>query len=150
MDAPAIEKSCATCFYRSFSPSTHPCRACSHHSDWKAQDAPTAAIKHDSGKARHSLIPFEVLDGLARLYTKGAEKYEARNWEKGMEWSRLYDALQRHVLAWFDGQDHCPEDGQHHLLSVLWCAAALYTYQARAVGTDDRPPRCPGSCHPKL
>jgi hypothetical protein len=56
-----------------------------------------------------------------------------------MDWSRLYDALQRHVQAWFAGQDYCPEDHQHHLLSVIWCAMALYTYQLRCIGRDDRP-----------
>lgn len=98
------------------------------------------ATKHDSGKPHYSLIPPEALDGLARLYTMGAQKYDARNWEKGMAYSRLYDAMQRHAQKWFSREDHDQEDGQHHLLSAIWCAMALYTYQARpGIGTDDRP-----------
>lgn len=96
-------------------------------------------IKHDAGKPRYDLIPPEALDGLARLYAMGAQKYDARNWEKGMDWSRLFAALQRHSWKWFRGETFDAEDGQHHLLSVIWCAMALYTYQARYAGTDDRP-----------
>lgn len=96
-------------------------------------------IKYDTGKPRYTLIPPEALDGLARLYTKGAAKYDARNWEKGMAFSRISDALQRHHQKWLSREDHDREDGQHHLLSVIWCAMALYTYQVRGIGTDDRP-----------
>ena len=100
------------------------------------------ALKFDFGKPRYSLIPPEALDGLARLFTKGADKYGARNWEKGLDWSRVYDAMQRHASSWFAGQDYDAEDGQHHLLSVIWCAMVLYSYQARQCGTDDRPVDC--------
>ena len=96
-------------------------------------------LKFDYGKPKYSLIPHEALDGLARLFTRGGLKYGDRNWELGMNWSRVYDALQRHAGKWFAGEDYDPEDSQHHLLSVIWCAMVLYTYQARKAGTDDRP-----------
>ena len=96
------------------------------------------AVKHDNGKARYDLIPPEALKGLAELYTLGANKYGDRNWEKGLAYSRVIAALQRHFEAWKGKEDYCPQDGQHHLLSVMWCAFALYTYQARRLGIDDR------------
>ena len=97
------------------------------------------AIKHDAGKPRYDLIPPEALDGLARLYALGAEKYKDRNWEKGMAWSRIFSALMRHAWKWFRGERYDAIDSQHHLLSVIWCAVALYTYDMRCVGEDDRP-----------
>jgi len=97
-----------------------------------------AGVKHDEGKARFDLIPPEPLWELARLYTKGAEKYGDRNWEKGMRWGKVFAAMMRHAWKWWQGEEYDPEDGQHHLVSVAWCAFALYTYYVRGVGEDDR------------
>jgi hypothetical protein len=107
--------------------------------DKPAEEIPDGGTKHDTNKARYDLIPPEALDGLARLYALGAVKYGDRNWEKGFKWSRLFAALQRHSWAWFGGEDFDPQDRQHHLLSVIWCAVALYTHYARNLGEDDRP-----------
>ena len=98
------------------------------------------AVKYDHGKARYDLIPPEALDGLARLYGMGAGKYEDRNWEKGMCWSRVFSAMMRHAWKWWRGKEYDQDDGQHHLLSVMWCAMTLYTYFVRRSGTDDRSP----------
>lgn len=102
---------------------------------------PEGGIKFDSGKPRYDLIPPEPLDGLANLYALGAKKYEDRNWEQGLKWSRVFSAMMRHAWKWFRGEDYDGEDGQHHLLSVIWCAMALYTYFVRGTGQDDRPPQ---------
>jgi hypothetical protein len=97
--------------------------------------------KYDNGKPRFDLIPPEALFGLAELYRMGAAKYADRNWEKGMGFTRLFGAMQRHAWAWMSGEDYAPDDHQHHLLSVAWCAIALYTYWCRGLNTefDDRP-----------
>lgn len=58
-------------------------------------------VKFDSGKLRMDLLPTDALEALARILTDGADKYGARNWEKGMAWSRPYAALLRHLLAWW-------------------------------------------------
>lgn len=94
--------------------------------------------KYDEGKARYDLIPPAAIEDLARLYASGAAKYGDRNWEKGTSWGRYFAALMRHGWAWWRGEECDPEDGQHHLISVAWCAIALYEYQRRGVGQDDR------------
>jgi hypothetical protein len=96
------------------------------------------AVKYDAGKPRYDLIPPEALDGLARLLTQGVESYGKDNWQKGLAWSRLYAALQRHAWKWFRGEDYDADDGQHHLLSVISSAMFLYASQAREIGCDDR------------
>ena len=56
------------------------------------------------------------------------------------ERGRVFGALMRHAWAWWRGQDTDPEDGQHHLASVAWCALVLITYQQRRRGDlDGRP-----------
>lgn len=94
--------------------------------------------KNDTGKPRFDLLPPEALFHLADLYRRGAERYEDRNWEKGMDWGRVYAALQRHAWKWWGGETYDLDDGQHHLASVAWCALTLLTYELRNVGTDTR------------
>jgi hypothetical protein len=97
------------------------------------------AIKHDTDKPGYSLLPPDALAELVRVYDVGAAKYGRGNWEKGMDWHRVYDAMQRHSWAWWSGETYDPVDGQHHLASVAWAALTLIAYQQRGIGTDDRP-----------
>lgn len=94
--------------------------------------------KKDTGKARYDLIPPEPLDALAELYGIGAAKYADRGWESGMKWGRIFAAMMRHSWKWWRGEKYDPVDGQHHLTAVAWCAFALYTYETRKDGEDDR------------
>ena len=73
----------------------------------------TAGRKDDTGKHRYDLIPPGPLDELARAYTIGAAKYGDRNWERGIAFSRLFAALQRHAWAFWSGEDESDDDGQH-------------------------------------
>lgn len=74
-----------------------------------------AGIKHDTGKPRLGLISTVFMWGLGHVLTFGARKYAAHNWRKGFVYSRLYDALQRHLTAWNDGEDIDAESGMNHL-----------------------------------
>ncbi len=67
------------------------------------------------GKGRCDLIPPNALLKLAQHFENGAEKYEARNWEKGIAISVFMDSAFRHYLKYMAG--HTDED---HLLSLLW------------------------------
>lgn len=62
-----------------------------------------------------SLIPRAALDQIGQVLSFGAEKYDAHNWRKGYEWSKSYDALMRHMLAFWDGETFDPESGLPHL-----------------------------------
>lgn len=95
-------------------------------------------VKFDAGKARFDLMPPEALEAVANVFSLGAVKYSARNWERGMSWGRVFAAMMRHAWAWWRGEENDPQDGQHHLDSVIWCAMVLRTYVARRVGIDDR------------
>lgn len=97
------------------------------------------AQKFDSGKVMMELIPPELLEAVGTILTFGAQKYAARNWEQGMDWSRVYGALLRHLNAWWGGEELDPETGKSHLWHAGCCIAFLITYEQRQVGTDDRP-----------
>lgn len=98
----------------------------------------TEGRKDDTGKPRYDLLPPEALDAVARVAVIGAARYGDRNWEAGMAWGRVFAAMMRHAWAWWRGEEHDPQDGQHHLDSVIWCAMVLRAYVARQAGTDDR------------
>jgi len=96
-------------------------------------------IKHDQQKIRWDLVPYDAVNEIAKVLTFGAAKYEARNWEKGMDWSRAFGALQRHLTRWFHGQDTDKETRLTHLANAGCCLFFLLSWELRQVGTDDRP-----------
>jgi len=94
--------------------------------------------KFDGGKPMVDLVPPEAILGMAEILTYGANKYEAHNWAKGMDWSRVYAALQRHLLAWQQGIDIDDESGMSHLHHAITNVAFLIAYSQRGTGNDDR------------
>jgi hypothetical protein len=70
----------------------------------------------------------------------GAMKYDAYNYTKGYDWSLSYNALQRHLHAFWAGEDTDPESGLPHLAHAAWHCLALITFLRNGVGTDDRFP----------
>ena len=100
---------------------------------------PMEGRKDDQGKVRMELLPHELMIGVAKVLTFGAKKYNDRNWEKGMAWSRVYGALQRHLVAWWAGESRDEETGYSHLWHAGCCLAFLMAYEMRGIGKDDRP-----------
>ena len=80
--------------------------------------------KFDSGKLMLDLIPPEATRALGEVLTYGAQKYGANNW-RGVEAARYEAALQRHLLAWKEGEQLDAESGISHLKHVLCNAAFL-------------------------
>lgn len=97
-------------------------------------------VKFDSDKPRLDLVPAEALFALGKVLGYGATKYAARNWEKGITYSRVYAAALRHILAWWSGEDIDPESGLPHLWHALTNIVFLTTYTRRDMKEfDDRP-----------
>jgi hypothetical protein len=63
-----------------------------------------SGCKDDQDKTRWDLLPPDALEEIAKVLTFGANKYNDRNWEKGMKWHRPFGALMRHMWAWWRGQ----------------------------------------------
>ncbi len=98
----------------------------------------TDAVKHDDSKLPLDLFPPEALTEITKILAFGAEKYGAHNWRKGMDWSRMYAALQRHLVAFWGGEDFDPESGETHLAHAGCCLVFLLTYAQNGIGSDDR------------
>ena len=73
------------------------------------------------GKGRYDLLPFRTIHHVAIHFQKGAEKYSARNWEKGMPVSEFMDSAIRH-----EGQFMIGMDDENHLISAIWNLLCAY------------------------
>ena len=103
-----------------------------------------AGLRYQEGKNRLDLIPPEWEWALGEILTAGATKYAARNWERGMDWSKVAGPLRRHLNKFLRGEryDVVDDSGKpgtqcHHLAIVAWNALALMTYDLRGIRTDD-------------
>ena len=106
----------------------------------KLKQVVTEAVKNDQGKPQYHLLPNDVLQSVGAVLAFGAsaEKYEAHNWRKGMAWSRMFDAAQRHIWAFWEGEDNDPESGLPHLAHAVTCLMFLCSYHLSETGEDDR------------
>lgn len=87
---------------------------------------------------RFDLLPTQALAKIARHFGVGAAKYAPNNWRKGYEWSKSYAALQRHLTAFWGGEDYDEETGSPHLAAAGFHVLTLLTYMDEQPGFDDR------------
>jgi hypothetical protein len=104
----------------------------------KLQQKMEGGVKFDGGKLRMDLLPPDTLESLADILTLGADKYQERNWEQGMDWGRVYGATLRHLFRFWQGEDLDPESGKPHIHHALCNVTFLATYFNRKLGKDSR------------
>lgn len=93
-------------------------------------------------KAPMSTIPANVLAEMGVAMLEGASKYGRHNFRvAGVRASVYYDAAQRHLMAWWEGEDIDPDSGMSHITKLLACMAVLRDAMHQGMWTDDRPPR---------
>jgi hypothetical protein len=106
----------------------------------EADETACEAVKYDVGKPRYDLVPWDALEEVVKVLNHGALKYNDRNWESGMDWSRMFAAGMRHDVAfWQKLEDEDPESGLPHLAHSICCRLFLLAYFLREEGNDDRP-----------
>lgn len=86
------------------------------------------AQKHDQGKPRYSLLPWDALGHVVAVLEFGARKYAPGAWRhvpNGKE--RYWDATVRHLVAYQMGERTDPESGlptlAHAACSLLFTLA---------------------------
>lgn len=84
-----------------------------------------------------SLDPNSLLK-VAEVAGFGSQKYDRLNYMKGYEWSLSFDAMQRHLLAFWAGQDKDDESEMLHLAHAAWHCLTMISFVERGLGTDDR------------
>lgn len=95
---------------------------------------------HGRAKPSLSLIPGAAQVQLAGVFGLGAEKYGPYNWRKDPVEAETYvSAAQRHLFAWFDGEDTDPESGELHLAHATACLMILLDASACGKMIDNRP-----------
>lgn len=87
------------------------------------------AVRADDGKLQYDLLHPLAQEGLVQVLSYGANKYSARNYEKGLDWSRIINSLYRHLEAFRNGEDIDKESlllhvdhiqANAHMLAVLF------------------------------
>lgn len=117
----------------------------------------------DKGKLRYDLIPLNMIDRLAALYTRGMEKYGANNRQQARGEEAIERFLQsafRHFMQYMKGE----EDEDHamavvfNLFSFEWHAERVRNLSEKLYASefaklfpsdDDVCPRCDGPCKAK-
>jgi hypothetical protein len=87
------------------------------------------ASMDDPSKPPMDLVPTELKRAVARVMGKGAKKYARGNWMRGMSFSEVIAAGQRHIDSWQDGETSDPATGENHLAHAACCLAFLLHYQ---------------------
>lgn len=103
------------------------------------QSQPEEAKKFDEEKVRMDLLPPLALKEIAKVFTFGTKKYNAWNWAKGLDQSRLFGALQRHLNAWQLGEELDLESGESHLAHAGCCMLMLMETAVLREDLDNRP-----------
>lgn len=92
-----------------------------------------------SDKIPLGLWPTTATAAGAMAFLHGALKYGKNNWRAvGVRSSTYHDALQRHIAAWWEGEDCDPDSGLSHLAHALACIAVLVDAEAAGELNDDR------------
>lgn len=110
----------------------------------------TKALRFNAGKLRWELLPVEWQEELVKVFTKGAVKYEANNWQKSIgtpdaeqfKQDRMGSAL-RHIAAYRKGENEDKEVVEgvegiqtYHLAHAAWNLLAVLYYE---LGNTNRP-----------
>lgn len=96
-------------------------------------------------KSPVSTVSAAVVAELGLAMLEGARKYGRHNYRvSGVRASVYWDALFRHLMAWWDfGQDDDPDSGLSHIVKAMACLCVLRDAQHLDNWVDDRPPPLP-------
>ena len=87
--------------------------------------------------AQYRCIPPQAMDLLARQFAYGSFRYDDHNFRKGYAWSYTYDALMRHLQAFWGGEEY-DEDGNPHAAAIAWHGIVLLQFWIEHPEFDDR------------
>lgn len=93
-------------------------------------------------KVPMSAVPANVLAEIGLGMLEGASKYGRHNFRGvGVRASVYYDAVWRHLMAWWEGEDIDPDSGLNHVAKAMSSLVVLRDSMLRENWQDDRPPR---------
>lgn len=87
-----------------------------------SQEHNEQGVKYDLDKPEASLIPKGVLTKVINVLGFGSKKYAKDNWQKvDNPKERYYNAAQRHINQWWEGEKYDSETGENHLAHAICC-----------------------------
>jgi hypothetical protein len=87
------------------------------------------------------LVPPSAKHFLAMALGDGAKKYGPYNWRESKISLSVYKAAcERHLDAFWDGEELAPDSGVHHLAHAMACVALMLDAMTTGMLNDDRPP----------
>lgn len=90
------------------------------------ESANCRGVKYDSDKIEYSLLPKGVLNSVIKVLGFGSKKYSKDNWMKvDNPKERYYNAAQRHINQWWEGEKYDSETGENHLAHAMCCLMFL-------------------------
>ena len=97
---------------------------------------PDPSLKESDGtKLDGDKLRLDLIDPVFEAYTAmalgfGAVKYGDGNWLKGIQWSRIYGALRRHLRSWYEGEEIDMESNNPHLAHAAAMLMMLCRYSS--------------------
>lgn len=92
-----------------------------------------------TNKPRMSDVPPVALMALGAAMSNGKNKYGRFNWrETGSTSSVFYDAMLRHLVDWYNGEDFAEDSKVHHLAHIMASCAILLDSSLHGKLNDDR------------
>lgn len=97
-----------------------------------------AGKKDTTGKLPFHLLSGPALEEIAKVLAYGMEsgRYAERNWEEGLSYEDVFQALQRHAWKWQSGHTHDDESGLNHMGHVA-CLAMFLIHYSKVGGYED-------------
>jgi hypothetical protein len=123
-----------------------PCPPQNPYQDWSFGQQPARSAlgtnpKDLVGSAKVSITKLPAIATVqgAMAMMDGAGKYGPYNWRKNRVIASIYvDAIYRHAMAWYEGQESAGDSSVHHLGHVIACAGIILDAQATGNLVDDR------------
>jgi len=95
-------------------------------------------------KSPMSALPWRVLWRVGLAMLEGACKYGRHNYRGvGVRASVYFDATQRHIGSWWEGEDIDADSSLHHIDKGIASLVVLRDSILQGNWVDDRPPRAP-------
>lgn len=88
------------------------------------------ALKFDQNKTDWAILPFGAIEEIIKVLKFGEGKYARGNFASngGLSYTRLINALFRHIVSFARGEDNDPETGLSHIAHAGCCVVFLLHY----------------------
>lgn len=94
------------------------------------------------------VVPVGPLMELGLAMMEGGRKYGTHNYRAmGVRFSTYYDAVMRHMMSWWEGEDDDPDSGVSHVTKAIASLFVLRDSMLMENYTDDRPLMYPGGLY---